>query len=56
MTYTIYDMQGQIALEHKVTGSHQNTLWDISKVPSGTYAFVMSHKGKRLVSKTLIVE
>ncbi len=56
MTYTIYEFNGRIALEQKVKGSHQNTVWDISALRSGAYILVASQKGKQLVSRQLIVE
>jgi hypothetical protein len=56
MTYTIYNMQGRAVLMQKISGSHQNTVWDISQLDPGAYVLSISQQGKPMVSRALIKE
>ncbi len=54
VTYTIYDLNGQVVQSRIISGSYQSAIWDISTLSSGQYVLTISHGGKIIKSQTLV--
>ncbi|MEZ4912122.1 MAG: T9SS type A sorting domain-containing protein [Saprospiraceae bacterium] len=55
MTYHLIDMSGVVIKTLPLPQAHHNVIWDITDVPTGTYAMTMTQRGIIIGSKLQVI-